>query len=92
MASCNALLTCVCATIGDDFISTSLNAIIPAGATTTTVIVPVMSDNIAEGDEVFSMSLTVPSSLAPGIVLGSVTSATGIIVDSTSKDFFIFYY
>ena len=45
-----------------------------------------MSDNIVEGDEMFSMSLNVPSSLRPEIVAGSVTSATGIIVDSTSKD------
>ena len=44
-----------------------------------------MSDNIVEGDEMFSMSLNVPSSLGPGIVAGSITSATGIIVDSTSK-------
>ena len=44
-----------------------------------------MSDNIVEGDEMFSMSLNVPPSLDPGIVAGSVTSATGIIVDSTGK-------
>jgi len=44
-----------------------------------------MRDNIVEGDEMFTMRLTVPSSLGPGIVAGSVTSATGIIVDSTSK-------
>ena len=48
-----------------------------------------MSDNIVEGDEMFSISLTVPS-LSGGreIVAGSVTSATGIIVDSTSKGCF----
>ena len=69
----------------DDFNSTPLNATIPAGATTTTVRVPVMSDNIVEGDEMFSMSLNIPSSLSPGIVAGSVTSAAGIILDSTSK-------
>ena len=40
-------------------------------------------DNIVEGDEMFSMSLNVPSS--PGIVAGKVTSATGIIIDTTSK-------
>jgi len=61
-------------------------AIFSPGATTTTVKVPVMSDNIVEGDEMFSMSLSVPSSLGPGIVTGSITSATGIIVDSTSKN------
>ena len=47
-----------------------------------------MSDNIVEGNETFNMSLTVPSSLGPGIVAGTVTSATGIIVDSTGKDFY----
>ena len=70
-----------------DFNSTPLTATIPAGATTTTVRVPVMSDNIVEGYERFNMSLNVPSSLGLGIVAGSVTSATGIIVDSTSKNF-----
>ena len=70
---------------GNDFTSTPLTATIPAGATTTIVRVPVMSDNIVEGDEMFSMSLTVPSSLGPEIVAGFVTSATGIIVDSTGK-------
>ena len=47
--------------------------------------VAVTNDNIVEGDEMFTMSLNVPSSLAPGIVAGSVTSATGIIIDTTSK-------
>ena len=71
--------------IGDDFNSTPLNATIPAGATNTTVRVPVMNDNIVEGDEMFSMSLNVPSSLSPGIVADSISSAIGIIRDSTSK-------
>ena len=43
-----------------------------------------MSDDIVEGNETFNMSLNVPSSLGPGIVAGSVTSATGIILDSTT--------
>ena len=73
-------------TKGTDFTSTPLNATIPVNTTTTTVRVPVMSDNIVEGDETFNMSLNVPSSLGPGIVAGSVTSAIGIILDSTSKD------
>ena len=71
-------------TKGTDFTSSRLTATILAGATITTVRVPVMSDNIVEGDEMFSMRLNVPSSLSPGIVAGSVTSATGIIVDSTT--------
>ena len=42
------------------------------------------SDNIVEGDEMFSMSLNVPSSLSPAIVAGSVSNATGIIIDSST--------
>ena len=60
-----------------------LTATIPAGATNTTVIVAMTDDNIVEGDEMFIMSLTVPSSLAPGIVAGSVTIATAVIIDSS---------
>ena len=63
--------------------TTPFTATIPAGATNTTVIVAMTDDNIVEGDEMFIMSLTVPSSLAPGIVAGSVTIATGVIIDSS---------
>ena len=68
----------------DDFNTTPLIATIPAEATNTTVRVAVTNDDIVEGDEMFSMSLNVPSSLGPGVVAGSVTSATGIIIDSSS--------
>ena len=69
--------------IGDDFNTTPLIATIPAGATNITVRVAVTNDNIVEGDEMFSMSLNVPSSLGPGVVAGPITSATGIIIDSS---------
>ena len=68
---------------GDDFSTTPLIATIPAGATNTTVRVAVTNDNIVEGDEMFSMSLNVPSSLGPGVVAGSIANATGIIMDSS---------
>ena len=42
-------------------------------------------DNIVEGDETFSMGLTVPSSLGPGITTGTITSATVTIIDTTGK-------
>ena len=45
--------------------------------------IKVENDNIVEGDEMFSMNLNVPSSLGPGIIAGSLTTATGIIVDSS---------
>ena len=69
---------------GNDFSTSPLTATIPAGATNTTVRVAVTNDDIVEGDEMFSMSLNVPSSLGPGVVAGSVTSATGIIIDSST--------
>ena len=39
-------------------------------------------DDIVEGNETFSMNL---NTLSPSVVAGSITSATGIIIDSTSK-------
>ena len=47
--------------------------------------VALTDDDIIEGDETFNINLNVPSSLAPGIVAGLVTNATGIIIDTTSK-------
>ena len=40
--------------------------------------IPVTDDNIVEGEETFSMNITVPSSLGPGITTGTITSATVI--------------
>ena len=71
---------------GDDFNSTPLIATIPAGATNTTVRVAVTDDNIVEGDEMFGMSLNIPTYLGSGIVAGLVTNATGVIIDTTGKE------
>ena len=56
-----------------------------AGTNSSMVNVPVTDDNIVEGDETFSMSFTVPSSLSPGITTGTITSATVTIIDTTGK-------
>ena len=69
---------------GNDFNTTPLIATFPAGVTNTTVRVAVTNDNIVEGDEMFSMSLNVPSSLSPAISAGSVSSAIGTIIDSST--------
>ena len=74
---------CVCT--ADDLNTTSFNATIPAGATNITGRVAVTKDNIVEGNETIYMNLNVPSSLAPGVIAGLVTSAVGIIIDSSSK-------
>ena len=49
------------------------------------VSVPVSSDMILEGNEEFNLTLTIPPSVGRGIELGSISTAEGIIVDSTSK-------
>ena len=71
-------------TVESDFDSTSLNATIPAGATTTTVRVPVMSDNIVEGDEMFSITLN-QAMLPYGIRTGTNSNAIVVVKDSSSK-------
>ena len=42
-----------------------------------------INDNIVEGNETFNIRLNIPSSLGPGILAGSITSATGTIIDTT---------
>ena len=42
-------------------------------------------DDIAEGDETFNMTLSVLYSLSPRIAAGTITSAIGIIVDTTGE-------
>ena len=47
--------------------------------------VPVVDDNIAEGNEEFDLILTVPLSLSPGIIAGDRDTAVGVITDSTCE-------
>ena len=68
-----------------DFDSTPQNITITAGNNSSMVNIPVTDDDIVEGDETFSMSLTVPSSLGPGVRTGTITSATVTINDTTSE-------
>ena len=49
------------------------------------VSVPVIDDNIVEGNETFSVMLNIPSSVIKGIIAGGRNSATVIIADSTGK-------
>ena len=72
---------------GNDFNSTTQAVTITAGTNSSMVNIPVTDDNIVEGDETFSMSLTVPSSLGPGITTGTITSATVTIIDTTGKHY-----
>ena len=64
---------------------TSKTVTITARTNSSMVNIPVTDDNIVEGDETFSMSLTVPSSLGPGIRAGAITNATVTINDTSSE-------
>ena len=67
---------------GVDFDSIPLTGSIPAGENSTTVVVPIMQDNIIERDEMFFLELQLPTAI-PGITLGSANMTTGTITDST---------
>ena len=64
------------ATAGNDYTATSGTATIAAGATQTTVTVPVLGDTLAEPDETLTLSLSNPTNASL-----STTSATGTITD-----------
>ena len=69
-----------------DYTSAPINATFPVGSTSTTVVVPVSKDNILEERETFNLNFSIPSSLNGQIVPGNITTATGIVVDDTSKN------
>ena len=71
-----------------DYTSAPITATFPAGATTTTIDVPVTRDNIAEQPETFGLSFTIPSSLSDVVTPGTITSAEGTITDDTCKMLF----
>lgn len=59
------------------------SATFPAGSTTSSVTIPVFLDNFLEGNETFDLSLSVR---VPRVSASSSRgTATGIIIDSTSK-------
>ena len=70
-----------------DYTSTPITATFTAGATTTTINVPVTMDNIAEQSETFDLSLTIPPALSGDVVPGNIATAVGNITDITSKIF-----
>ena len=69
----------------NDFDSKIQTVTITAGTNRSMVNIPVTDDKIVEGNETFSMNLTIPSSLGPGIRTGTITSATITIIDTSSE-------
>jgi len=68
-----------------DYTSTPITATFPAGATTTTINIPVTQDDIAEALETFDLSFTIPQQFSDTVVPGTITSAVGTITDDPRK-------
>ena len=73
--------------LGDniDFDSTTQTVTIVHGTNSSTVNITVTYDDEPEGDEMFNISLVVPSSVDSRIVTGNRTSALAVITDASSK-------
>ena len=71
--------------VGTDFNSTMQTVKLSAGSNISSVNISVKDDNIVEGNETFRMHLAILSSLGPGIITGTITSATATIIDTSSE-------
>lgn len=68
---------------GVDFNSATQTVTITAGTSNSTVDITVINDDIVEGNEMFTMTLNVPTS--PGITAGDITMASATIIDTSSR-------
>ena len=69
-------------TVASDFGSGPFIASFPAGSTTSSVIVPIMDDQLLEGDETFAAQLQIPSNVPDTVVLGENPVAQVVIDDN----------
>lgn len=69
------------ATAGDDYAAVSETVTIAAGATRASVLIPTVDDDLDEGSETFTVTLSDPS----GATLGSPSTATVTIIDNDGE-------
>ena len=68
---------------GSDYDPDPVDAVFSAGQTSTTVEIPIMMDNEAEGNEEFGLTIVIPSEVERLVRPGARSSAVGIIQDSS---------
>ena len=68
-----------------DYNTSHIPATFIAGSTSTTVNIPLFSDNTVEGPETFKLNITIPPPLSGRVTLGTITEAVGNISDDTGK-------
>ena len=70
---------------GVDFNTTPLTVTFDSGITMSSVSVPVMADDIVEGNQSLTVTMSIPSSVYKGIIASDKYTATMIIIDSTCE-------
>ena len=75
-----------CSGNGVDYTSVPITATFSVGSTSTTIDIPVSIDDTLEERETFNLNFSIPSPLSHPVIPGNITTATGIIVDDTSKN------
>lgn len=68
-----------------DYSSMSITAIFPIGTNSTTINIPLTVDNTVEEMESFNLNFTILTLLNGRVTPGTIITATGIIIDDTSK-------
>lgn len=68
-----------------DYNTSPIPATFIAGTNSTTVNIPLFSDNTVEGPETFKLNITIPPPLSGRVTLGTITEAVGNISDDTGK-------
>ena len=68
-----------------DYNTSPIPATFIAGSTSTTVNIPLFSDNTVEGLETFKLNITIPPPLIGRVTLGAIAEAVGNITDDTGK-------
>ena len=69
-----------------DYTSAPITATFSVGSTSATVNIPVTTDGTLEERETFNLNFSTPLLLSDQVIPGDITTATGIIVDDTSKN------
>ena len=75
-----------CSGNGVDYTSAPITATFSAGSTSTTIDIPVSIDDTLEEREIFNLNFSISSSSSGQVIPGNITTATGIIIDDTSKN------
>ena len=74
---------------GVDYDATPLTATFKTGETSVTVTIPVVDDRVVnEEDEEFSVTLSILPATGVRVELGDVSSATGIIEDTSKEHYY----